>query len=101
MVAARGRSPPCADFRRWWAQHRVYQRTHGTKRLRHPVVGRFDVDYETFMTPGDPDQTLFVFTAEAGTRGRSLTLTVPADSGLDDRRDGVPGRPSGTTVRHR
>lgn len=45
----------------------MYQRTHGTKRLRHPVVGRFDVDYETFMMPGDPDQTLFVFTAEAGT----------------------------------
>ncbi|WP_319017959.1 MmyB family transcriptional regulator [Mycolicibacterium baixiangningiae] len=28
------------DFRTWWAEHRVYQRTHGTNRLRHPIVFR-------------------------------------------------------------
>lgn len=58
------------DFGKWWNEHRVYQRTHGTKRLRHPIVGRMSVDYETFMMPGDPDQTLFVFTTEAGTPSR-------------------------------
>jgi transcriptional regulator with XRE-family HTH domain len=58
------------DFRQWWSEHRVYQRTHGSKRLRHPIVGRLTVDYETFMMPGDPDQTLFVFTTGAGTPAR-------------------------------
>ena len=33
------RSP---EFRRWWTEHKVYQRTYGTKRLRHPLVGEFD-----------------------------------------------------------
>jgi hypothetical protein len=48
----------------------VYQRTHGSKRFRHPAVGEFTVDYETFMMPDDPDQTMFVFTTEAGTAAR-------------------------------
>jgi hypothetical protein len=58
------------EFRRWWAEHRVHQRTHGTKRLRHPVVGELTVHYETLTLPGDPGQTLFVFTAPAGTASR-------------------------------
>jgi transcriptional regulator with XRE-family HTH domain len=58
------------DFRRWWAEHRVHQRTHGQKRLRHPVVGELTVDYETLTLPGDPDQALFVYSAPAGTASR-------------------------------
>lgn len=58
------------EFAQWWAQHRVYQRTYGSKRLRHPVVGELTVDYETFMMPGDPDQTLFVYTTEVGSPSR-------------------------------
>ncbi|MFD1234003.1 hypothetical protein ACFQ34_11975, partial [Pseudonocardia benzenivorans] len=27
------------EFDQWWEQHRVHQRTHGSKRLRHPLVG--------------------------------------------------------------
>lgn len=61
------RSP---EFRRWWAEHRVYQRTFGAKRLRHPIVGELTADYETLTMPGDPDQTLFVYTTEAGTASR-------------------------------
>ena len=48
----------------------MHQRTHGSKRLRHPVVGDLTVDYETFTMPGDPDQTMFVYTTEAGTSAR-------------------------------
>lgn len=63
-------SAASADFRDWWAQHRVYQRTHGSKHLCHPVVGEITVDYETFTMPGDPDQTLFTYTAEPNTPSR-------------------------------
>jgi transcriptional regulator with XRE-family HTH domain len=64
-------------FRDWWAEHRVYQRTHGSKRLRHRVVGELTVDYETFMLPGDQDQTLFIYSTEAGTASReALNLLI-------------------------
>ena len=59
-----------AEFRGWWQEHGVYQRTFGTKRLRHPVVGDLSVQYETLTMPGDRDQTLFVYTTEAGTSSR-------------------------------
>jgi transcriptional regulator with XRE-family HTH domain len=59
-----------AEFRGWWEAHGVYQRTFGTKRLRHPVVGELAVQYETLTMPGDRDQTLFVYTTEAGTSSR-------------------------------
>ncbi|WP_017568969.1 helix-turn-helix domain-containing protein [Nocardiopsis halotolerans] len=57
----------CPPFRHWWSAHRVHQRTHGTKRLHHPLVGELDVQYETLVLPGDPRQALYVYTAEPGT----------------------------------
>ncbi|GAA5150881.1 helix-turn-helix transcriptional regulator [Pseudonocardia eucalypti] len=58
------------EFGMWWEQHRVHQRTHGSKRLRHPVVGELTVEYETLNPPGDPDTTLFVYTTEPGSPSR-------------------------------
>lgn len=55
-----------AEFRTWWEEHRVHQRTFGSKRLRHPVVGDLTVEFETLTLPGDPDQTLFLYTTERG-----------------------------------
>ncbi|MFD8124882.1 helix-turn-helix transcriptional regulator [Streptomyces albidoflavus] len=54
------------DFDHWWQQHRVHQRTHGSKRLRHPLVGELTVEYETLALPGDSETTLFLYTAEPG-----------------------------------
>ena len=54
------------EFRRWWADHNVRERTHGIKRYHHPLVGDLTVDYESVSLPGDPDQTLCIYTAEAG-----------------------------------
>ncbi|WP_435251532.1 helix-turn-helix transcriptional regulator [Streptomyces tendae] len=73
------------DFDRWWQQHRVHQRTHGSKRLLHPLVGELTVEYETLSLPGDSDTTLFLYTAEprsASAEALSLlaswTLTDPS-----------------------
>jgi transcriptional regulator with XRE-family HTH domain len=55
-----------ADFRHWWAGHDVFQRTHGTKRFHHPVVGDLVLGYEAFASADDPEQTLGVSTAEPG-----------------------------------
>ncbi|SEH52866.1 Transcriptional regulator, contains XRE-family HTH domain [Mycolicibacterium rutilum] len=54
------------EFRRWWADHNVRERTHGVKRYRHPLVGEVTVNYESVAVLGDADQTLCIYTAEAG-----------------------------------
>ncbi|MEU3760147.1 helix-turn-helix transcriptional regulator [Streptomyces albogriseolus] len=85
-----------ADFDRWWEQHRVHQRTHGSKRLRHPLVGDLTVAYETLTLPGDPDTTLFVYTCEEGSPSkRALDLLAgwtltgpPAATGTQEQHPG-------------
>lgn len=63
------------EFARWWDEHRVNQRTYGSKRLRHPVVGDLTVEYETLTLPGDPDTTLYVYSTEpASPSARALDL---------------------------
>lgn len=77
------------EFRTWWSQHRVYQRTYGSKMLRHPIVGSISVDYETMMMPGDSDQTLFIFTTEAGSASRdAMNLLISWSLGSSE--GGVP-----------
>ncbi|WP_239101517.1 hypothetical protein [Microbispora amethystogenes] len=76
------------EFAHCWEQHRVHQRTHGSKRLRHPIVGDLTVEYETLSPPGDPETTLFVYTAEPGSSSKhaldllaSRTAETPAVHG--------------------
>ncbi|MFI7604353.1 helix-turn-helix transcriptional regulator [Micromonospora sp. NPDC049366] len=54
------------EFRTWWNGHRVHERTHGTKHMRHPAVGEITIRYEGLALPGDPDQTLFIYTTDPG-----------------------------------
>ncbi len=68
----RAQSP---EFDQWWNDHRVYQRTYGTKRLRHPVVGDLTVDYETLTLPGDKDTAIFCYSTEPNSPSqRALSL---------------------------
>ncbi|MET8957427.1 helix-turn-helix transcriptional regulator [Streptomyces sp. NPDC004393] len=48
-------------FRRWWADHKVFDRTHGSKRHHHPVVGDLTVEYQAFTMPGEADLTLVLY----------------------------------------
>jgi hypothetical protein len=78
------------DFRRWWEEHGVYQRTFGSKHLRHPVVGELTVDYETFTLPGDANQTLlFTRPRRARPRGRPWTSWRAGLCPMD-RTTGIP-----------
>ncbi|MEV7777596.1 helix-turn-helix transcriptional regulator [Kitasatospora sp. NPDC088351] len=56
-----------ADFRRWWAEHPVQDKTSGRKRFRHPLVGELDLVYDTLRPADDPDQALITYAAEPGT----------------------------------
>ena len=55
------------DFRTRWAAHNVRFHRTGHKRLRHPVVGTLDLDFEAMEFPAHPGLTLVVYTAAAGT----------------------------------
>jgi hypothetical protein len=54
----------------------------------HPLVGRIQIEYETFPVHGEPDQQLFLYTAKKGSPSddalrilanwSSDTLTPPA-----------------------
>src|SRR3954466_3882767 len=54
-------------FRRRWAQHDVKFHRSGQKRLRHPIVGQLDLDFESMQVSSAPGLQLNVYTAAAGT----------------------------------
>ena len=54
-------------FRQRWASHDVQFHRSGQKRLRHPVVGQLDLDFESMELPSEPGLHLNVYTAAAGT----------------------------------
>jgi len=55
-----------ADFRAWWAEHRVAHQDFGSKRITHPQVGELTLDWDTFRYAGAPDQQLVLWSAEPG-----------------------------------
>jgi hypothetical protein len=54
-------------FRRRWASHDVKFHRSGQKRLRHPVVGQLDLDFESMELSSAPGLQLNVYTAATGT----------------------------------
>jgi transcriptional regulator with XRE-family HTH domain len=54
------------EFRSWWNEHQVHERTHGIKHMKHPAVGPITVRYEALALPGDEEQTLFIYTTDPG-----------------------------------
>ncbi|MEW2293814.1 helix-turn-helix domain-containing protein [Streptomyces sp. NPDC006743] len=55
-----------ADFRTWWAEHRVITAGYGTKHYRHHLAGDLTLDCDTWDSPDGSGQRLMVLTAEAG-----------------------------------
>ncbi len=56
------------EFRTWWAAHNVRYHRTGTKRLRHPIVGELELDYEVMDVSADDGLTISVYSAEPGSR---------------------------------
>jgi transcriptional regulator with XRE-family HTH domain len=55
-----------ADFRRLWGGHRVLATDAFQKSFDHPVVGPLRLDWQALTVAADPDLTMVVFTAPAG-----------------------------------
>ncbi|MER6167591.1 helix-turn-helix domain-containing protein [Streptomyces violaceorubidus] len=80
-----------ADFRTWWAEHRVSGAGYGTKRYRHALVGDLTLDCDTWASPDGSGQRLMVLTAEPGSPSHdalrilaSWTSRVPGDAHMED-----------------
>lgn len=71
------------DFRRLWAAHTVQEKGHGTKQLRHPLVGEVTLAYETLKVPDDHDLALVTYTAEPGSPSADA-LRLLANWGVDE-----------------
>ncbi|WP_345622319.1 hypothetical protein [Streptomyces ziwulingensis] len=68
LIALVGELSTCSElFRQRWASQDVRLRRSGRKRVRHPIVGRLDLDVETLGLPAEPGLHLNIHTAPAGT----------------------------------
>jgi hypothetical protein len=83
----------CPEFGGWWARHEVEDRTFGTKRYHHPVVGELTIHYEALRLPDDPDQLLFVYTTEAGSRSEQAMRLLDSWGDSDEPVGHAPGGP--------
>jgi hypothetical protein len=73
------------EFRTRWARHDVRHHDTGTKRLHHPVVGLLELTYEGLALVADPELTMFVFTAEVGSKSEeALNLLASWTATLDE-----------------
>ncbi|TMR92088.1 helix-turn-helix transcriptional regulator [Nonomuraea basaltis] len=70
-------------FRRLWARHDIRQKTHETKRFRHPLVGELTLHYESLTVNSAPGQQLVVYQADPGSPSEealSLLGSLTADT---------------------
>ncbi|MEU9332290.1 helix-turn-helix transcriptional regulator [Streptomyces sp. NPDC048290] len=76
------------DFRRLWATHDVKEKTHGVKRLCHPLVGELELHFESFRPAADGEQSLITYHA-APDSPSAESLRLLASWGADATRAGV------------
>ncbi|MFC9790306.1 helix-turn-helix transcriptional regulator [Rhodococcus sp. NPDC127528] len=74
-------------FRSRWAKHNVRFHRTGIKRLRHPVVGDLDLNFEAMEFPAIPGLTLLVYTAPAGTPTADSLRLLGSWAATQDRPD--------------
>jgi len=79
------------DFRTRWAAHDVRLHHTGTKRFRHPIVGRLDLGFEAMPMPADPGLTLTAYSAEPATPASDALRMLASWAATTDRPHAVPG----------
>jgi transcriptional regulator with XRE-family HTH domain len=74
-------------FRTLWAAHDVRRHDTGVKRFRHPLVGELSVAYEALELAADPGLTLFVYTAEPGSKSEQALNLLASWVATPDEED--------------
>lgn len=65
LVALVGRlSIADADFRRWWAEHRIDEQDFGAKVFNHPTAGRLRLNWDAFTYAGAAQQQLILWSPD-------------------------------------
>jgi transcriptional regulator with XRE-family HTH domain len=78
-------------FRTRWAAHNVRYHDTGSKRFHHPIVGELDLTYETMQLVADAGLTLFVYTAEPGSKSAEA-MNLLASWAVTPEETGAPNR---------
>ncbi len=65
-------------FRLLWAEHSVRFPYHGTRSLRHPAVGEFNLGYEIIPLSSDDGLTLVTYSADAGSADHDALRLISA-----------------------
>ncbi|MGC3000736.1 helix-turn-helix domain-containing protein [Streptomyces sp. G35A] len=76
------------EFRRLWATHDVKEKSHGVKRVRHPLVGELTLFFESFRPADDTEQSLVTYHAEPGSPSAEA-LRLLGSWGADARQTGT------------
>lgn len=64
------------EFREWWAQHDIQSACMGPKEVLHPLLGRMNLQTNTFQAVGSVDLQMIILTAaEAETERKLIQLT--------------------------
>jgi hypothetical protein len=87
-------------FRMLWAAHNVRRHDTGMKTVRHALVGEVTFTYESMELVADPGLTMFVYTAEPGSKSeQALNLlaswaATPDQESTDADHEKQPRDPS-------
>ena len=73
------------EFRTRWAAHDVRFHLTGVKHLHHPLVGDLHLDFERLDVPADAGLTLFINTAEPGSRSEQALHLLASWTATPDR----------------
>lgn len=88
-------------FRTLWAAQKVREKSHGTKLIDNPIVGRLTLHFEALRLPDDPDQVVVAYSAAPGSpTDQALELlaswiATADEEGDDARHRSVGSEPSG------
>ncbi|GAA1227509.1 helix-turn-helix transcriptional regulator [Kitasatospora nipponensis] len=64
------------EFDLWWEDRTVRERSHGSKRIRHPVGGELSVCYDLLAATDGSDQRLVILTPADEATERAVRLLV-------------------------
>jgi transcriptional regulator with XRE-family HTH domain len=68
-----------------WAAHNVRTHDTGIKHVHHPLVGELNLSFEAMELVADPGLTMFVYTAERGSKSeQALNLLASWTAGPDE-----------------
>ena len=74
-------------FRTLWAAHNVRRHDTGRKRFHHPLVGELDLTFEGMELVADPGLTIFVYTADPGSKSEEALNLLASWTATPDREE--------------